>query len=346
MKKILTILLVCLAAMASVFAQGEMESNRKPAAAPAPVVDEYAGQVKTGLAVIASNAKSKSATEKADGQGRAEITFAAVTVDAEGRVESCVLDALQGIVKFSKEGKLTTEKNAEVLSKNELKEGYGMLKVSKIGKEWYQQAEALSQYVVGLTADEIKAVTSASASRNGVDLASSATIGYSDLLEVIVKAIDNAEYAGAKSGDKLYLESTLSYAKSKDATSKADGQTQSYAYMSAITVDGDVISSMVIDSVQATVKFNAKGEITSDVNAPVQTKNELKDAYGMLKVSKIGKEWYQQAASFCEYAKGKTVAEVASLAVDASGKAADADLVSSVTVGIADFTGMVAKIGK
>ena len=344
MKKIFTILLVCLLAMTALFAQGEMESNRKPAAAPAAVKE--AAEVKTGLAIIASNAKSKSATDKADGQGRADITYAAVLVDDEGRVVSCVLDALQGTVKFSNEGKLTTDKNAEVLSKNEIKEGYGMLNYSKIGKEWYQQAEALCQYVVGLTADEILSVSVTSASRNGIDLASSATIGYTDLLETIVKAIANAEYRGAKEGDSLYLEQSTSYSKSKDATIKADGQTQSYAYMSAVTVNEGVITSMVIDSVQATVKFDAKGQITSDINAPVQTKLELKDAYGMIKASKIGKEWYQQAESFCAYATGKTVEEVANLAVTEKGGAVDADLVSSVTIGVTDFTEMVAKIAK
>ena len=116
--------------------------------------------------------------------------------------------------------------------------------------------------------------------------------------------------------------------------------------MSAVTVNEGVITSMVIDSVQATVKFDAKGQITSDINAPVQTKLELKDAYGMIKASKIGKEWYQQAESFCAYATGKTVEEVANLAVTEKGGAVDADLVSSVTIGVTDFTEMVAKISK
>ena len=66
----------------------------------------------------------------------------------------------------------------------------------------------------------------------------------------------------------------------------------------------------------------------------------------MLKASKIGKEWYQQAESFCSYATGKTVEEVANLAVTEKGGAVDADLVSSVTIGVTDFTEMVAKISK
>ena len=54
-----------------------------------------------------------------------------------------------------------------------------------------------------------------------------------------------------------------------------------------------------------------------------QTKNQLGDGYGMKQASSIGKEWNEQAAGFCAYVTGKTAAQVAGLAVDESGKAAD-----------------------
>ena len=248
-------------------------------------------------------------------------------------------------VKFSSEDKITTDKSATVLSKNELKTNYGMLKASKIGKKWYEQAEALSKYVVGLTADKVKTVTIASASRNGVDLASSATIGYDDIIETIVKAMENAKNLGAKSGDKLYLTHYTNNSKSKDATSKCDGQTQTYATVVAITVDGDVITSMIVDAVQPTVKFNAKGEITSDA-AYVKTNNELKEAYGMAKASSIGRGWYLQSESFCAYATGKTISAVMGTPVNEKGVATEADLVSSVTLAVSNFTSLNEKIEK
>ena len=147
MKKLLTILLVCLIAVSSIFAQSKMESER-----PAKM------DVKTGLALITS-ASGKSATRKGDGQGSADILFAAVTVTKDGKIDSCVIDAIQGKVKFSAEGKITSDKSAPFLSKNELGTGYGMLKASKIGKEWNEQAAAIAKYVVGLTATEVKQVT-------------------------------------------------------------------------------------------------------------------------------------------------------------------------------------------
>ena len=147
MKKVLTVLLVCSIAVSSIFAQGQMESER-------PVKQD----VKTGLALITS-ASGKAATSKGDGQGTANISLVAVTITEDGKIESCVIDAIQGKVKFSAEGKITSDKSAPFLSKNELGTGYGMLKASKIGKEWNEQAAAIAKYVVGLTATEVKQVT-------------------------------------------------------------------------------------------------------------------------------------------------------------------------------------------
>jgi len=66
----------------------------------------------------------------------------------------------------------------------------------------------------------------------------------------------------------------------------------------------------------------------------------------MRKASSIGKEWNEQAAGFCAYVTGKTVAEVKGLAVDEGGKAADADLAATVTVGIGEFQTLIEKASK
>ena len=101
-------------------------------------------------------------------------------------------------------------------------------------------------------------------------------------------------------------------------------------------MNGDTVTSCYIDAVQANVNFDAKGVITTDLTAPVASKNELGEAYGMKKASAIGKEWNEQAAAFCEYVTGKTVDEVLGIAV-VDKKPADADLSASVTMKINDF---------
>ena len=66
--------------------------------------------------------------------------------------------------------------------------------------------------------------------------------------------------------------------------------------------------------------------------------------YGMGAVSSIGKEWNEQAAAFAAYVTGKTLDEVAGIAVDEATKPAEADLASSVTISIGGFQALLEKL--
>lgn len=68
-----------------------------------------------------------------------------------------------------------------------------------------------------------------------------------------------------------------------------------------------------------------------------QTKKERKEDYKMKDASPIKKEWYEQAAAFEEYCKGKTPEEVTKVAVNDEGKTTDADLSAGCTMAITDF---------
>ena len=86
-----------------------------------------------------------------------------------------------------------------------------------------------------------------------------------------------------------------------------------------------------VDATVATVVLDADGKIvaadldvaqnrlaiTDGVVDPTafdaRTKKEKKEDYGMKGVSGIQKEWYEQAEAFCEFAIGKTGAEIAAL---------------------------------
>ena len=46
--------------------------------------------------------------------------------------------------------------------------------------------------------------------------------------------------------------------------------------------DNGVITDCTIDSLGTSVKFNAEGAVTTDLTAPIQTKNELGENYGMV----------------------------------------------------------------
>ena len=140
-------------------------------------------------------------------------------------------------------------------------------------------------------------------------------------------------------------EAVSSLGSSKSADAENAGLAQLDVDVAALTMNGDVITSCYIDSLQAKVSFGADGVITTDLTAPVQTKNELGEAYNMKLYGGAQYEWNEQAASFAAYVTGKTAADVAGIAVS-EGKPADADLSATVTIAIGGFQALIAKAAK
>ena len=301
-----------------------------------------AGGLKTGLAIVSSLESSKDAGEK-DGNAQVDSIAVAVVVDAEGKIVNCMIDTAQNKMAFTAEGKVVMKD--EFKTKKELGDDYGMKAASGIGKEWFEQAEALEQYVIGKTADEvagreIEEITETAEAEKTAGV----TIKIGSYQEAVVEAVNNAQELGTQEGDKLGLGIITNMNKSKDADGDKEGQCQAYSTYAAVTIDGDgKITAAVIDSTQGTVKFDAAGKITSDLTAGVKTKKQLGDDYGMKAASGIGKEWFEQAAAMEAYVTGKTADEVAGIAVDEDGKTTDADLAASVTVSINGYQEVIAK---
>lgn len=301
-----------------------------------------AGGLKTGLAIVSSMGSSKDAGEK-DGNAQVDSIAVAVIVDADGKIVNCMIDTAQNKMAFTAEGKVVM--NDEFKTKKELGDAYGMKAASGIGKEWYEQAEALEQYVIGKTAEEVAGIAVDESNKaTDVDLAAGVTIGIADYKEAIAEAVNNAQELGTQEGDKLGLGIITNMEKSKDADGDKEGQCQAYSTYAAVTTDADdKITAAIIDSTQGTVKFDAAGKITSDLTAGVKTKKQLGADYGMKAASSIGKEWFEQAAAMEEYIVGMTADEVAGIAVDENGKTTDADLAAGVTVAIGGFQEVIAK---
>ncbi|QNK41735.1 hypothetical protein [Caproicibacter fermentans] len=322
-------------------------SSAQNSSAPASSSATAAGSVKTGVAVISSVAKS---TAVKDGKGVAEgdSTIVAVTVDGSGKIVKCVIDAVQSKINFSDQGKILDKTDAAVKSKDELGADYGLGKVSKIKKDWNEQAQAFADYVKGKTVEEIKGIAVDSEGHaTGTELTSSVTISIGDFVDAIEQAVANAQDLGAKANDKLGLGIVTSLSSSADATADQEGKAEASSQISAVTFGSDgKITSCVNDAVQPTVSFDVSGKITTDLSKEVESKDALKESYGMKKASKIGKEWYQQAASFAQYVKGKTVDEVKGIKVNESGEPTDQELTASVTFGVSDFIANIEEASK
>lgn len=298
------------------------------------------GALKTGLAVVTSVAKSENAT-----QADYDVTQVAVLVDEAGVIQDCKIDGIATQVAFDATGTITSDVTAEVQTKNELGENYGMTAYGGAIAEWDEQVEALAQFAIGKTVEELKngAIDESGKAPEGSDLASSATIYLGGYVAAIEKAVANAKHLGAQAGDELRLACMNTVDSSANASEEAEGTAQLDSTVTALTVEEGVITSCYIDSVQAKVNFDRTGTITSDVTAEVQTKNELGENYGMAAYGNAIAEWDAQAAAFAEYVTGKTAEEVADIAVNEKTAPTEADLSSSVTIAIGGFQSLIHK---
>ena len=304
----------------------------------APVAHE-AASLKTGLAVIANISGSAAATAEANGKADYDITIAAVTVDENGIIRDCIIDSIGTSVAFDAAGVLVDfDPAAAVLTKNELGDNYGMKAYGGATYEWYEQAAALANFAVGKTIEEFKGGYA-----GDVDLATTATIYLGGYVAAVEKAVANAQALGAEAGDELKLAVINTMAAS--AAEEAGGAAELTVDVAAVTMNGDVITSAYIDALQAKVEFDGTGALITDVAATPQTKNELGEAYGMKAWAGAKYEWNEQAANFAAYITGKTVADVAGIAITETTKPADGtDLAASVTISIGGFQALIAKI--
>ncbi|MDD3705470.1 MAG: hypothetical protein PHC45_05350 [Clostridiaceae bacterium] len=362
MKKTLSIVLVLVLALSVLAGCSAPAAPAAPAEPAAPAVGE--GTItKLGLGHITSIAKSSDLGKNAEGKevlpsGQVDTVMAAVGFDKDGKVVSITIDNAQTKVTFDAALQVTSDIKAEGKTKVELKEEYGMIKGSSIGKEWYQQADALGQWMVGKSVDEIKAMKTKSkdASHPAVpdvpELTSSVTITVQDYIAAVAEAYETA--VDVTGGVKVGLGTVIATGKSKGLGKDAEGkevlpfaQVDTVMAATAFDKDGKVVGT-VIDNAQTKVAFDNTGKVTSDKAAEYQTKVELKEGYGMIKASTIGKEWYQQADALGKWMVGKSVDEIKAMKTvnkDASHPAVpdEAELTSAVTISVQDYIAAVAE---
>ena len=111
-----------------------------------------AADYRTGYAVLTTVGSSTSATADAAGKAAINVVFVGVLLDEAGKIAQCEIDYIPAAINFTAEGKISSDRTAPIQSKQELGFDYGMKKASGIGKEWFEQADALAAYVVGKTA--------------------------------------------------------------------------------------------------------------------------------------------------------------------------------------------------
>ena len=143
------------------------------------------------LKLVTLNKLSSSANATAEAAGCVQLDgdIAAVTVK-DGIITSCIIDSVQSKINFDTTGAITSDLAAQIPSKNQLGENYGMVAWGGAIAEWNVQAASFASYVTGKTADQVAgiAINEATKPADGSDLASSVTISIGGFQALIAKA--------------------------------------------------------------------------------------------------------------------------------------------------------------
>ncbi len=268
-------------------------------------------KLKFGSGVYVSAPAATDATADKNGSGKLDVTVAAVTVDADGKIVACALDTASNTVEFTADGKAVAK--SEFKTKYELGKDYNMANYSTIKKEWFEQADAFETVVVGKTIDEVKALVAEGNKGTDEVVNAGCTIMINEFVGAIEKAYKAAAEADVTANDTLKVTAATEQT-CADATAEKDGSNKVSVtvFAAAVNAEGKVVVGNS-DCVEVTFTFNAKGASTLDTTKAVSSKKELGANYGMANYSPIKKEWFEQAAAFDAACIGKTGAEIAGL---------------------------------
>ena len=143
-----------------------------------------------GLGMVTQITSSKPATADANGVAQADTTVCAVTLGENNIITKISFDVVQAKVAINNQGEIVADMAADIKTKMELKDDYGMRKASPIGKEIHEQIEALENWCVGKNADEI---ISKELAKDDADLLAGCTISIDAYMVAMGKAVMNAK---------------------------------------------------------------------------------------------------------------------------------------------------------
>ncbi len=295
--------------------------------------------VKFGAGEYISAPTMADATEDKNGSGKLDVTYAAVTVDANGKIAACELDTASNTVNFTADGKAVA--NNEFKTKYELGNDYNMVKYGGSAKEWFEQADAFEKVVVGKTLDEVKALVVNGDKGTDEVLTAGCTITITDFVAAIEKAYNAATVevkADAAIKVRIATEQTLT-----DATEEKNGSNKIsvYAFAAATDAEGKALAASS-DCVEVSFTFDATGVATLDTTKAVVSKKNQGSNYGMVAYGGATKEWFEQAAAFDAACIGKTASEIAGLVKD-DGKGTDDLQSAGCTIYVTGFVKAASK---
>ena len=294
-------------------------------------------QATFGSAVYLNSLAATDASADANGNGKVDITVAAVIV-ADGKIVDCDLDTLQIKVEYTAEGKAIA--NTEFKTKAEQGDAYNMVAYGGATQEWYKQADAFESFVAGKTVDEVKALVAEGNKGNADVIAAGCTIMINEFVGAIEKAAQRANESDVTAEHTLkvtaFTEQTCT-----DATADKNGSNKvaTTFFAAAVDAEGKVVKAYT-DCVEVSFGFDTTGKIV-DLPQNVQSKYEQGSNYGMTAIGK--QEWYIQAEAFSTACVGKTGTEIAGLMAE-DGHGVESLQTAGCTIYVTGFVKAASKI--
>ncbi len=297
--------------------------------------------LKFGAGVYVSTPVTTDATADKDGSGKVDVTVAAVTVDANGKIVACALDTASNTVGFTADGKAVA--NSEFKTKYELGKDYNMVAYGGAVKEWYEQADAFEGVVAGKTLAEVKAFVAEGNKGTDDVIAAGCTIMINEFVAAIEKAYNAAAESDVTANDTLKVTAATEQT-TTDATADKDGSNKvsTTVFAAAVNADGKVVAASS-DCVEVSFSFDTKGASTLDTAKAVLSKKEQGTDYGMVAYGGSAKEWFEQAAAFDAACVGKTASEIAGLVAE-DGKGVSDLQSAGCTIYVTGFVKAASKI--
>lgn len=297
--------------------------------------------LKFGFGVNISTPAVTDATADKDGSGKVDVTFAAVTVDANGKIVACALDTASNTVNFKADGKAVAA--TEFKTKYEAGKDYNMVTYGGAKKEWFEQADIFETVVVGKTLDEVKALIGAENKGTDEVINAGCTIMVHEFVGAIEKAYNAAADSNVTAAHTLKVTAATEQT-CTDATDDKDGSNKvaTTVFGAAVDADGKVVAASS-DCVEVSFTFTTKGASTLDTAKAVTSKKEAGSNYGMVAYGNAKKEWFEQAAAFDAACIGKTATEIAAL-VGEDGKAVADVQAAGCTIYVTGFVKAASKI--
>ena len=301
-------------------------------------------------------------------------TVATVVVDEAGKIVACRLDCAQNKYAVAED-----EVTFSVLqSKVELGDKYNMAAHGKPNveggtvKEWYAQAQAFENYVVGKTAAEVAAMTTQLVNNHNISadealLNAGCTIDIVDFKAAVVKACNDDQGMNFTVAEGTALKLGLALNSADDGSSAEDEENYTIKlnveFAASVVVDGKIVATLndayqpvvtVVDGAVVSANVGKTDEKYQDVG--LMSKRELKGYYMMavygasMDVNGDGKvlEWYEQSAAFSAHVVGMTGTQVANMETAANSigyqMSTDADLLNAgCTIQITGLKAVVAE---